>query len=121
MPSLPELAVRKIWSEAIKQRRVLEYFPDNASGINCDRTHFWTILSTLNEQYVVNLIEDVRRQRHDLKMAAQHRVHRVQLTDEWVANLLAATYQSCKYSAFLLNPFIFAASRRRNSSLLLDR
>ena len=54
----------RVWPEAVKLPRFLEYMPDNYNGNkDTDRTFFYQILCTLGVEFVEALILDIRRQR----------------------------------------------------------
>jgi len=65
VPLLPELAVAKIWPEAIKLPRFIDYMPTGwtASSKKTERPYFWGVLTSLAEPYVEQLLLDVKAQR----------------------------------------------------------
>ena len=66
VPNLPELSIKRMWPEALKDRTFLKFMPDEwEGGKRVDRTFFWHVLTTLQPEYVDALIEDCRKQRRE--------------------------------------------------------
>ena len=69
VPKWPELAVSRIWPEALKMPGFQQYVPDEwlRRGYPVPRDFFYGILGTVATEYTVFLIQDCRAQRVDLK------------------------------------------------------
>ena len=64
VPLWPELALGKIWNEAMRYPGFANYVPSEwREGVGADRAFFFAILASLAPDYLVTLIEDCRRQR----------------------------------------------------------
>ena len=69
VPLWPELAIHKIWAEAIKNPRFLEYMPDSwTANAKTERSFFFAILGTVSPDYVQHLVLDCRQQRIQMKL-----------------------------------------------------
>ena len=62
VPLLPELAVNKIWPEAVQMPQFSDYVPSDwtANSKKTERSFFWSILISLAPEYVDQLVKDVR-------------------------------------------------------------
>ena len=97
VPMLPELAVAKIWPEAMKIPGVKDHLPDNWKDPHrIDRIFFWAVVCTFNEAYVRALIEDSYSQRKAEKQRHATEPKGLILTDEVLDLLLQGTYESSK-------------------------
>jgi len=65
VPTLPELGVKYQWSQAIKLPGFTSYMPDEwfLDTKLVERTFFYEVLLILAEEYVVQLVKDVKQQR----------------------------------------------------------
>ena len=62
IPIWPELAVSRIWPQAILLQNFRAHMPDDWTGNNkTERTFFWDVLVTLAPEYVEELVLDCRR------------------------------------------------------------
>ena len=64
VPSLPEISLEKMWPIANKDPQFRMYVPDTwykDTLKKADREYFWVVFSTLNENFVSDLVDDVRR------------------------------------------------------------
>ena len=58
VPHFDELSVKRLWPHAKKMPEIMRFFPNSLpKGRLPDRTYFWTILNTLNPEYVRQLID----------------------------------------------------------------
>lgn len=61
IPVWPELAVSRIWVQAIRLPNFREHMPDEWTGSSkTERTFFWAVLVTLAPEYAEKLIQDCR-------------------------------------------------------------
>ena len=63
VPLWPELAVKRIWPQAMLLDGFANFMPPDWTGENTktERGFFWGVLSTLAPEYVEALIKDCRR------------------------------------------------------------
>ena len=76
IPNYPELAFKVMWKRAESVPGFIDYFPDswNSEQERVDKRFFWTILVTMNELYVLDLVKDVKRQRKErIKVKEVHK------------------------------------------------
>ena len=58
VPHYDELSVKRLWPHCQKMPEIMRFFPDSLpKGRLPDRNYFWTILNTLNPEYVRQLID----------------------------------------------------------------
>ena len=71
VPLWPELAVHRIWLQAVQHPEFMRYIPDTwTAKKKTERAFFWEILSTLQPDYVEALIKDAREQREAARRVA---------------------------------------------------
>ena len=64
IPIWPELAVHRIWPQAIQLPNFKDYMPSDWSGNSkTERPFFWAILVTMAPEFAEQLVLDCRRQR----------------------------------------------------------
>ena len=64
VPLWPELAVHKVWPQAIRLPGVLQRLPDEwDGGRRTDKQFFWTTVIGQHEDWVLDLIDNCTRQR----------------------------------------------------------
>ena len=70
-PKIPELSVKRIWPIAITVPGFIDYMPRDWTGTNhkVDRDYFYKVLATINLEFTVELIPDIRRQKDAAKVA----------------------------------------------------
>ena len=108
VPMLPELAVPKLWDDALKIPGVRDYLPDNwRDAHRIDRDFFWIVVGTLNEAWVKAIIEDCYKQRHDERHRHATEPKGLVLTDEVLDLLMQNTYESSKCRRLPHSPFPF--------------
>ena len=102
------------------------YMPDGWSATKkTERGFFWQILTTLQNDYVCDLIRDCRRQRHQLNQQRSVRVQRdLHIAQNWAALLLEEEFTSCKWPfPFFLCPgfhfSLFCAQLERRAATCL--
>ena len=82
IPLLPELGVANIWPEAIKLPMFANYMPNEwTSAKKVERNYFWGVLIVLAEDYVVQLVQDVRVQRNNRRLGGPAPPRQIQVTD----------------------------------------
>ena len=65
VPHFDELSVKNIWPSCTEMPAIMEFFPDSLpKGRLPDREYFWTVLNTLNNEYVSQLIAHATKQRN---------------------------------------------------------
>ena len=65
VPCYDELAVKNIWPSCQKMPDIMKFFPDSLpKGRLPDRQFFWTVLNTLNTEYVTQCIEHATKARN---------------------------------------------------------
>ena len=98
MPTLPELGVKYQWNQAIKLPGFLDYMPDewSADVQLVERTFFYKVLLILAEDYVVQLVKDVKHQREIRRAGGDNGPRQLQVSDNWIQAMLDSDYQSSK-------------------------
>lgn len=89
VPVLPELAIRRVWPDAIRIPGVMNYLPDEWHGARrVDRKFFWMILTTLHPEWVKTMIKGSREARrlHAERQTIPRQL--LQPAPAWVENLL---------------------------------
>ena len=114
VPHWPELAVEKIWPEAIKIPQFLDYCPDEWTGTRVDRCYFWGILCTLATEYVTQLVDDCQAQRNENKRLREVPKDNIQPQEAWLDKLLGTDF--IPSGRFLRAFFIFALQGTRRAS-----
>jgi hypothetical protein len=85
-----------------------------------ERSFFYHVLLVMAEDYVVQLVKDVKRQREIRRAGGDNQPRQLQVADDWIQAMMVSDYQSSKYcpqSHF----FSLLASRARNPSLMMCR
>lgn len=97
MPLLPELAIKKLWSQVILIPDFLSYMPNEwAGGKKADRNYFWGVLTAIAEEYVVALVDDVRKIRATRKASVINAPRVIQIEEGWIGHLLSGNFVSSK-------------------------
>ena len=98
VPTLPELGVKYQWNQAIKLPGFLNYMPDewSADVQLVERTFFYKVLLILAEDYVVQLVKDVKHQREIRRAGGDNGPRQLQVSDNWIQAMLDSDYQSSK-------------------------
>ena len=103
VPVIEELGVKSMWPTAMTIPEFPDYVPDEwieTKGKKADRTFFWEIVSTLQPEYVMALINDVQQQRMDRKKAKKINPTVMQINDKWLHKLNSYPWVSGKYFVF---------------------
>ena len=106
----PELSIARVWPEAHKLPLFAEYMPTEWSLQNqkkIERNFFFGILISLAPEYVEQVVLDIRSQRLNQQAGRVVRPQAINVSNEWVDNLLA-------------QPFI-STNRRATSNMLIQR
>ena len=99
VPMWPELSVAKVMPLAKLIPGFFDYVPPEWEQLlKVDRDFFWAIMVTLDPQFVMELINDVREQRFQRKKEAEAQQPReIGISLHWLQRLNAAPFKSCKY------------------------
>ena len=93
-----ELAVKNIWPSCQRMPEIMQYFPNSLpKGRLPDRQFFWTVLNTLNTEYVSQLIAHATSARNE---AGQSNIEEetIVITNEMAEVLKDAPMISCKWN-----------------------
>ena len=98
IPLWPELGIRRTWPSAIQHPDFKKYMPDTWTATRkTERKFFWTILSTLQTDFVEHLIKDCRKQRVESHVVKPIKVPKdLRIAPEWISALLGEPFTSCK-------------------------
>ena len=88
VPRYSELATEKICAFVKEVSELLSYFPNLQDGELLDREFMWTILSTLREDTIKELIQDVRKKRN--VSAVDDKVELIEIDSEILKMILEA-------------------------------
>ena len=87
---------------------VLKYIPDNwDSPKKADRKFVVAVLSTLYPDFMMELGDDVKLQRLQLREMKATKVEEVNISDDWLIALHRCSFIPCKYPAYSLLCLIF--------------
>jgi len=99
VPLWPELSIARIWPQAKQLEHFILYMPDewDTQPKKVERDFFWTILGSLQPDFVEHVIIDCREQREALKRARPPPVPKqLQIAPEWTQALLMHGFTSGK-------------------------
>jgi hypothetical protein len=98
IPPLPELAIKKMWPQAIRHPDFLRYLPDEwgPEYHKTERDFFFAILTTLCPGFMESLISDCYAQRRSLKLDKETGPNYLQIAPEVAEALLSEDYTSSK-------------------------
>ena len=72
------------------------YFPDSLpKGRTMDRTYFFNVMSTLNQEYTTALVHHAEQHRHGAA-TQKNAEHSITVSDSWWNALMQQPYISCK-------------------------
>lgn len=106
----PELSIARVWPEAHQLPLFAEYMPSEWSLANSkkiERNFFFGILISLAPEYVEQVVLDIRSQRLNQQAGRVVRPQSVNVSNEWVDNLLSQPFMS--------------TNRKANSSMMIVR
>ena len=98
-PNWPELAVKNTWHLAAAVPGFLNFMPRDwsAASHKVDRKFFYQTLATLNPEFALSLIEDIRKQKEAAKLAKQKPAKRIGLSQGVIAMLMEHDFTGSKY------------------------
>ena len=98
IPLWPELAVKRIWQQAVLLEGFADFMPPDWTGENSktERGFFWGILTTMASEYVEELIKDCRRQRIGAAAERSNEPRVLNVAPDWAAALLSQRFVSSK-------------------------
>ena len=97
-PSYDELGVKHIWPLMKSDPDFMKYFPDKmAKGRLPDRTYFWNVLNTYDNDYAEKLIKHAHEQRNSGTGQLQED-KTIVVSQTWEERLMKLPFISCKYS-----------------------
>ena len=89
IPPWPELALRRVWPEALKLPGIRERLPDEWRGdARTDRRFFWCTLFGQHKRWVQDLLKDCGDQRRRRAAARQMPRQTIQIRPEMARRLL---------------------------------
>ena len=101
IPKCPELAISKVWPILSTIPRFNLYFPEEwaANFKKVDRDFMWDIAGTLDGDFVHRLVDDILKQREEIKLSQPPREPRViNATTQWQQELASIPFRNRKYS-----------------------
>ena len=113
VPLLPELAVKKIWAEAVKISGFIAYCSKEWDGSRVCRPFFWNTLMTLNFQYVCHLIENCRSIRSAARQEQmQGPPAQFAVSDNMLMQLMSVTFDSSRCPYLCFSHIVFSRSQK---------
>ena len=75
-----------------------DHIPDTwANSKKVERPFFWGVLTTLNQDFVVDLLQNIRAQRTARRMTVHAKpANNIQMQEIWMERLLSAPFVPCK-------------------------
>ena len=90
VPEWPEIGIRQIMPVALTVPHFRQYLPESwpERPDKVDRQFFWDVLATLDQQFVLSLIEDIGSQRKERQQQVIQRAEpELNISPEWAAAL----------------------------------
>ena len=91
--------MEKLWTIVQQNAEVQRYMPSSWDNPKkADRKYVVTVLSTLYPDFMMELGDDVKAQRQELRDMKRTKVEEVNISDEWLLALQQCTFVPCKYT-----------------------
>ena len=96
VPRYDELSVKKLWPSMSKDRKFMQFFPDDfAESRGPSRDYFFDILNTLYPDYMVKIMTHANKERHSATGEGM-KTESIHISESWTEQLKAMPYLSRK-------------------------